>query len=274
MSLKDILAKELTERQLKYVPTSFDVIGNKEKAVAVIEIPLELKKKKKEIGKAVMQQHKNVRTVLEKASPRSGIFRTRKLKIVAGSRDTEVVHSENGCRFFLDPRKVYFSQRESTERMRMASFVKERETVMVFFAGIGAFPVLISKKASPEKVIGIEINPDAIRYFWKNIKLNKTDNVQIIMGDVKQKANKFYGKCDRVLMPLPEKSLEFLEEAAGVLKNKGMIHLYFFSAENELEEKKKTIEEKIQKGGIEDISKVLPYGPRIWKYRADIVMNK
>ncbi len=270
MTLKDLLEGKLTKLQLNLVPSSFDVIGSKEKAVAIIEMPEDLKKKQEIIAEALMKQHKNVTSVLEKASPREGVYRTRKLKLIAGKRNTEVIHVESNCRFFLDPRKAYFSQREGTERLRIAEKIKPGETVMVFFAGIGPFAIVLARKSQPEKVIGIEINPDAVKYFWKNIALNKTGNVQIVLGDVKEKAKKFYGQCDRVLMPLPETSIEYLEEAAKCLKEKGVIHLYFFSAESELNEWKKKVKKHLPKARIEGVQKVLPYGPRIWKYRMDI----
>lgn len=270
MPLKDLLKGRLTKLQLTLVPSSFDVIGNKDKAAAIIEIPEELKKKQKIIAEALMKQHKNVVSVLEKASPRKGIYRTRKLKLIAGKRNTEVIHMESGCRFLLDPKKVYFSPREGTERSRIAEKVKPNETVIVFFAGVGPFPIIIAKKSKPARVIGIEINPDAVEYFRKNAKLNKLSNVEAVLGDVKEKAEEFYGTCDRVIMPLPETAVDYLEEAAKCIRSKGTVHLYFFSEEGKLSEWKEKVKEKIPGAKIEEIQKVLPYGPKIWKYRIDI----
>ena len=81
MALKDLLKNKLTKKELALVPTSFDLVGNKEKAVAIIEIPDELKKKAKTIAFALMKQHKNVYSVLLKKSPRKGVYRTREMKI-------------------------------------------------------------------------------------------------------------------------------------------------------------------------------------------------
>ena len=273
MALHDLLAKKLKKGEAALVPSSFDVIGNRDKAVAIIEIPEALKKKKKIIAKALMKQHPNVKTVLEKASPRKGIYRTRMLKIMAGSRNTEVMHVENGCRFAVDPRKSYFSQRESTERARAASEIKEGEDVMIFFAGIGALPIVIAKKAKPGRCVGIEINPDAVDSFRKNIVLNKTPNVEAVAGDVREKYAAFKGSFDRVLMPLPETSEEFLNEALAVLKPHGTVSVYFFAAETELKEREQIIAGKLN-GTILKTVRVLPYGPRIWKYRTDVIVEK
>jgi len=270
--LKDLLTKKLTKKEISLVPSSFDIIGNKEKAIAIIEIPTQLKKKKKIIATALMKQHKNIKTVLGKESPRKGRYRTRKLKIIKGKKNTEVLHVESGCRFLLDPKKVYFSPREGTERMRIAEKINKNEVVAIFFAGVGPFAIIIGKKAKPKKIIGIEINPTAVKYFKENIRLNKLENVEIVEGDVEKEAKKFYKKCNRVLMPLPEKSEEYLEEAINCVKS-GIIHFYCFSEEDKISEKKRKISSVAKKLKrklkIISINNVLPYGPRIWKYRID-----
>jgi tRNA (guanine37-N1)-methyltransferase len=274
--LKDLLTKKLTKRQLELVPSSFDIIGSREKAVAIIEIPNKLKCKEKTIANALMKQHKNIKTVIGKESPRKGIYRTRKMKIIKGIKNTEVVHNESGCRFLLDPRKVYFSPREGTERMRIAEKVKNKEIIMIFFAGAGPFAVVIGKKSKPKRIIGIEINPIAVKYFKENVVLNKLGNVEIIKGDVKKQAQKFYKKCDRVLMPLPESAENYLEEAINCIK-KGIVHFYYFCEENKINEKKRRISSAARKLKrkikIISINKVLPYGPRIWKYRIDFTVS-
>jgi tRNA (guanine37-N1)-methyltransferase len=278
MALKDLLARKLTKKQLTHVPSSFDIIGSKEKAVAIIEIPDELKKKRVIIAKALMEQHKNVTTVLEKISPRSGIFRTYALKIITGEKDTIVVHKESGCRFMVDPQKVYFSPREVQERLRIVSQVKKCENIMVFFAGIGPFPIVLSKKTTAKNITGIELNPDACRYFGKNVLLNKVINVHIIHGDVTKKVSAFANKCDRVLMPLPETAADFLYEALFCLKKNGICNFYCFSSEDEIAEKIGELERKAESLNsqikITGFAKVLPYGPRIWKYRIDFVKVK
>ncbi len=273
MSYKDLLKKKLTEEEIKLLPSSFDVIGNKDKAVAIIDIPKELEKKKLIIANAVIKKHKNVKTVLRKGSPIKGIHRVRDYDIIKGSKITEVTHAENGCRFLVDPLVAYFSPRESTERMRIVEKVLEGETVMVFFAGIGPFAIEIEKKAKPLKIVAIEINPAAVSYFWKNITLNKCKLIEVMLGDVKDSAAQHHGQCDRVLMPLPERSLEFVDEAIRCLKPRGVCHVYCFSEESTLDEKKDKIRQiansmkkKINFLGVQT---VLPYGPKIWKYRID-----
>ncbi len=245
---------------------SFDIIGSKERAVAIIEPT----KQKKKISASLMEKHKNVKSVLMKASARKGVYRLRKLQLIAGSRNTEVVHTESGCRFMLDPRKVYFSPREGTERLRIAEKINEGDLVAVFFAGIGPFAIVLSRKSKAREIVGIEKNPIAVKYFKKNIELNKLNNVIAICADVKNAARRFPKSFDRILMPLPEKAIDYLNEAIRCLKPNGIVHLYFFSKEDEINTNKKNIKSKIRNIKFLGLQRVLQYGPKIYKYRIDI----
>jgi len=272
MTIRELLRKKLTQEELSLVPTSFDIMGSKEKAVAIIEIPKELEKKQGIIARAIMKKHRNVKGVLRKSSPIKGVHRVRDYELIGGNKSTEIVHAENNCRFLLDPRTVYFAPRESTERLRIAEQVRDNDRVMVFFAGVGPFPIVIGKKSNPSRIIAVEINPTAVGYLWKNIRLNKSEKIEVIMGDVSGSVSGFYGQCDRVLMPLPEKSSEYLGEAIKCLKPGGVCYFYCFSGDD-LDGKKenilfiaKSLKKKIRFIGSQ---KVLPYGPRIWKYRID-----
>lgn len=275
-TLRDVLKDKLSEPELKLVPTAFDIIGSREKSVAIIEFPDELVKHEREITEAIMQLHKSVKSVLRKASPRKGILRLREYELIAGDKNTEVLHVESGCRFELDPQKTYFSQREGAERLRIVEKIRAGETVMVFFAGAGPFAILIAKKAKPARVIGIEINPDAIRYFRENAKLNKV-NVEVVEGDVRERASTYYDQCDRILMPLPESALEYVDEAIKCAKKGGVIHLYCFAKEEELpaiKEKIAAVASELNRTvKFEGHELVLPWGPRIWKMRVDCEIN-
>ena len=189
----------------------------------------------------------------------------------------EVFHRESGCWFKLDPRKVYFSQREGTERLRMCQDIKSGEKIMVFFAGIGAFPIIIAKKIKNTKVTGIEINPAAIRYFKENAKLNKVD-IDIVKGDVKNVvySKNYKGTFDRVRMPLPENAIDFINEAIYCLKKGGICNLYCFSTEAELNDIILKIKNLVEKNNrmfeLIGTQKVLPWGPGIFKTRIDFMV--
>ncbi|MEM4367591.1 MAG: class I SAM-dependent methyltransferase family protein [Candidatus Aenigmatarchaeota archaeon] len=252
---------------------SYEIIGSREKAIAIVEIEDNEKKRQKEIANEIMKKHKNVKAVLKKMSERKGVERIRSYRLLAGEKDTRVTHIEYGYKLFLDPRKVYFSPRESTERQRIASLVKEGETVMVMFAGIGPLAISIGKKQpNVKKIICVEINPNAVKFMKKNVEINKlSEKIDVILGDVKEKCKDYYGKCDRVLMPLPHKSELFLDVALKCLRNGGWIHLYVIKGEEEIKEFAEKISREINAKNF-FIKKVLPYAPRVNKYCIDFML--
>ncbi|MFH8080277.1 MAG: class I SAM-dependent methyltransferase family protein [Candidatus Aenigmatarchaeota archaeon] len=248
---------------------SYEIIGSRDKAVAVVELREE---NESEVVEQIIKRHKNVKSVLKKVSERKGVERLREYEILWGEENTEVIHKEYGYKLVLDPQKVYFSPREGTERQRIASMVKDGETVMVMFAGVGPIAVAIAKKKPKTHVIAIEINPHAVEYMKKNVKINKLEGkIDVVLGDVRDKCQKYFGCCDRVIMPLPHKSELFLDLALKCLKNGGWIHLYVIKSENEIENFAKKIAEDINAKDYK-IKKVLPYAPRIYKYCIDIML--
>ncbi|MEM5832188.1 MAG: class I SAM-dependent methyltransferase family protein [Candidatus Aenigmatarchaeota archaeon] len=258
-------------------PHSFDVIGH----IAIIEIPNKSEEEKIKIAKLIMSLNKHIKTVLEKKSERKGIYRIREYSFLAGEEKTETIHKEYGCIFALDPTKVYFSPRELTERQRIASQVKEGENVLVMFAGIAPYAIQIAKKQpNVKKIVCIEINPIAVEYAKKNVKLNKVeDKVEIIEGDVRDIKDYLIEKFDRIVMPLPLGGENFLDIAIKYLKKRGIIHFYNWGKEpNIFENGEKIIEESFKKFNIKykilEKRKVLPYGPRKWKVCFDIFVKK
>lgn len=260
------------------LPGSFDIIGSKEKAVAIIEVP-ESFRKEMEIAEALMKKHKNVKSVLKKVSERKGRLRLREYVLIAGDPNTEVLHKEYGYFLKLDPQKVYFSPREAFERQRIASQVKPNERVLVAFSGVAPYCIAIAKKQPLAKIFGIEISKDANKYAVENVRLNRvTDRVTLLKGDVRRVLPKLKQKFDRIVMPLPKGAYRFLEVAIPKLKQNGILHFYHWAEENKLfEEAIRIVESAATKLGrkteIVSKKKVLPYGPRKWKIVLDIKIN-
>lgn len=273
MNLKEALKGRLTKKEMEKLNTSFDIVGSREGAVAIIEIPDELKKKEKTIGAAVLKVHKNVKSVLKKSSERKGDFRLRDYKLIAGSRNTEVLHRESGCALRLDPRKTYFSVREGTERERIAKEVKPGENILVMFGGVAPFSVIIAKKKDV-RVYSVEINPEAHRYACENVMINRVgDRVVPVLGDVREVCRTFGKKFDRVIMPLPESAWSFLDLALSCSSRGGVVYLYGFGGEESkgLEKKAKaTAKKSCKKIRILRKRKVLPYSPRTHKVCLEI----
>lgn len=196
---------------------------------------------------AIIDQHENdaqgmadiliksnkIRTVLQAESPIEGEYRTRKFSFLAGEKRTETLYRENGCRYLLDVAMVYFTPRLSTERMRIADQVKDRDKVVDMFAGVGPFSILIAKKFPSSQVIAIDKNPVAIKYLRENVRLNKVKNVEIREGDAREEVRGILD-ADRIIMNLPHSSIEFLDAALGIIKKGGVIHLYAITHEDDL----------------------------------------
>ncbi|MEM0049513.1 MAG: class I SAM-dependent methyltransferase family protein [Candidatus Bathyarchaeia archaeon] len=227
-SVLEYLEGRLPPHLLASLPRSIDFIGD----IAIIEIPEELEPYKHLVGEAILKVYKRVRSVLAKSSAVGGVYRLREYEVIAGSEDTETLHKEHGCKYFLDPRKVYFSPRLSYEHYRVASQVRDNEVVIDMFAGVGPFSILIAKMREKVRVYSIDVNPAAIEYLKKNIYVNGVYNRVIpILGDAGEVVrDRLRGIADRVIMNLPEKAALFIEAACIALKpSGGVIHYYQFS---------------------------------------------
>jgi tRNA (guanine37-N1)-methyltransferase len=209
------------------VYNSYDIVGD----IAIFRLPPTSRQNAQDVAKAIMSAHKNVKAVLAQVSPVAGDFRLRRLMHVAGENRTSTVHRESGCLFSVDVQKCYFSPRLYHERSRIAKLVKPDEVVVNMFAGVGCFSIVIAKNVSTAKVFSIDVNPVAVQFMRENIRLNRVyGNVIPLLGDSKAIIEQRLKRAaDRVLMPLPEKALEYLPCAVSALKESGgWIHYYDF----------------------------------------------
>jgi len=224
--LKKILNNKLTKQQLSLVPRSYDIIG---KIAIFSDFPKELKNKEKTISNALIETNKNIETVAKKTSNIYGKYRIRKLKIISGKKTKETIHRENGVQVKLNVEKCYFTPRLNTERLRIASLVKKNETILVMFSGVAIYNLVIAKNSNAKEIYGIEINPTAHKYALENLKLNKNNNIKLFLGDVKKITPKLKVKFDRIIMPLPASSQDYLTDAFKVAKKGTIIHIYTFN---------------------------------------------
>jgi tRNA (guanine37-N1)-methyltransferase len=224
------IATDLLPPQLSAsFPRAVDFVGE----IAIVEIPSELEEYKNLVGESVLKAHKNVRTVLAKSSAVEGICRLREYEVIAGLPSTETVHREHSCRYFLDLKKAYFSPRLSHEHYRVASQVKENETVIDMFTGVGPFSVLIAKMHNQVKVYAVDVNSDAVRYLEKNVVANGVlGKVVPVLGDARKVVQeRLHGTADRVIMNLPERAVEYVDVACEALRPEGGIMHYYEFAE-------------------------------------------
>jgi len=245
----ELLEDKLPPHLLASLPRAMDFVGD----IAIIEIPPELNPYKNVIGEAVLKAHKNVRTVLAKAGAVSGTYRLREFSTIAGEPKTETVHKEYGCQYYVDLAKAYFSPRLSHEHNRVALLVKEDETVLDLFAGVGPFSILIAKTHENVKVYAIDVNPQAVEFLKKNVRLNRVEGkVHSFFGDAKKIVKqRISGVADRVIMNLPEKAMGFVDAACEAIKpTGGIVHFYsFVDASNTLENVKLGFIGTVEKSG-------------------------
>jgi tRNA (guanine37-N1)-methyltransferase len=229
-TLKEAMMGTLDEELIKLVPRSFDIIGN----VAILELDERLRPFAKDIASALKLVHKHVDTVLLKAGPSTGEYRTRPYKVIAGSGNTLTEHIEHGCRYRLDVREVFFTPRLSGERLRVASQVRPNECVADMFAGVGPFSITIAKMQPSCKVYAFEINPVAYKFLEENIRLNKVeDRVTAIFGDVRHNYGILEKRADRLIMNLPFSAEKYLDVATKLAKPSGAIMHFYGAAEDE-----------------------------------------
>ena len=226
-NLSQVLENKLPQNLLSLIPQSLDVIGD----MAIIDIPPELKSRENIIGEAILQTHRNIKTVLAKAGAISGTYRVREYDFIAGEQKTQTIHKEFGCQYHVDVAKAYFSPRLSNEHERVASLVQTDETVVDLFAGVGPFSILIAKKNPTVKVYAVDLNPEAVELLKVNVRVNRVENrVLPILADARQiTSSKLKGVADRVIMNLPETAIEFVDAAChGIKPESGIIHFYAF----------------------------------------------
>ncbi|MBM3234079.1 methyltransferase domain-containing protein [Candidatus Pacearchaeota archaeon] len=216
---------------------TYDIIGD----IAILKFPekTNLKEKKKEALK-LLKEHKNIKTILEKADRVKGRLRISKTRFIAGKNTRETIYTESGARFKLNVDETYFSSRLSGERARVADYIAEKSKnnsrILVLFAGVAPFSIIIARKLKQEgkkaEIYSVEINRKASEYAFENVKLNKLENVEIIQKDVKKL--KLEGKFDFIIMPRPQLRETFLKYIWKFTKKNTEIFYYDFGKDADL----------------------------------------
>ena len=172
-------------------------------------------------------------------------------KHVFGEKTKEVLYRENGCVFRFNIDTTYFSPRLSGERKEVSSLIKKGESVLVLFAGVGPFSLVIAKNSNPSRVVSNELNREANKYGKLNIELNKLkDKVTLATGDAKKVCEKLRiakEKFDVICMPRPQLKDSFLEDAFKVAKKGTRIYYYDFCLNEKIDEKVQMVKDEAKK---------------------------
>lgn len=219
--------------------TSYDILGN----IAIIKSEDNGRKKSKEEklkeAKKIME-NPHIKTVLEKIGNVHGRLRTINIKHIAGEKNLISTSKENNCVFRFNVKTCYFSSRLAGERKEISCKIKKKDSVLVMFAGIGVYPIVINKMIHPRKIVGVELGKDCCKYFNENLKLNRmVGKIEVIQGDVKKKVNSKLGKFDVIVMARPNLKETFFKQGLSVSKKSTRIFYYGFC---NIDEKDKMIE--------------------------------
>jgi tRNA (guanine37-N1)-methyltransferase len=261
---------------------NYDIIGD----IAIIKFRDETLKEKKLIAEKFLSEHRNIKTVLEKAEKVSGRLRTIKTKFLAGIDKKETLYHENNSRFKLNVDSCYFSPRLAAERLEIARLIaneiKKRKLkeakILVMFSGVAPFSIVIAKNNPKVFIDSIELGKECCRYAKQNVILNKVENrVKIIQGDVKRIIKKIKEKYDIIVMPRPNLKETFFSEALGVSKKNSLIIYYGFCSESKKEEMieellkiAKKSKKKIKILNVKEAGDIAPYEHR---YRVEILVQ-
>lgn len=203
----------------------FEIVGD----IAIAEVE---NADAERVASALMATNKSIRTVIVPISDVEGEFRTRRFRHVAGEDRTLTTHKEHGLRYRVDLQDAYFTPRLGTERLRIANQIRQGDTVLDMFAGVGPFALLMAKIGA--RVIAMDKNPVAVRYMRENARLNKIENIEILEGDANELTLRYAGSADHVIMNLPHSASQFLIPAMKAAKPGGIIHYYAISPEADL----------------------------------------
>ncbi len=222
--------------------SSFDILGN----IAVVKFPKDFKKtEKKKFAASLLKKQKSIKTILEKKGRIKGRLRKIITKYLAGEKTKEVLYRENKCVFRFNIDTSYFSPRLSNERKEIASKIKNNEIVLVMFAGVAPFSIIIAKNSKAKKIFSNEINREANKYAKLNIELNNLKNrIELVPGDIKKIARKFSRQkihFDVIVMPRPRLKETFLKEAFMLSKKRTRIYYYDFCKTDEVNNLKEKI---------------------------------
>lgn len=287
--------------QIKHVP--FDILGN----IAIVKFKKEASVgEKRKFATRLLRSQKSVKTVLEKVGKFKGMLRKQATKYVAGEKTKEALYRENGCVFRFNVDKTYFSPRLSNERKEIAKKVKKGDAVLVMFAGVAPYSVVIAKNSKASRVFSNEINREANKYAELNIGLNKVkDKVILLPGNIKKvvklisktpktrrqssrtqtpksfndgnlSLKNIPAKFDVIVMPRPQLKDTFLREAFSLSKKGTRIFYYDFCKEDEIpsivekiKPEAKKSKKKVKILGIKRAGEIAPYKFRI---RIDFVV--
>ncbi len=222
-----LLGSKLPAEEINFLPASYQQLGE----ICAVKLNKNLNKYRKIIGKAILELFPKFRAVVLQKNI-SGEFRKPEIEVIAGRLPKEISVKENNCVFKFNPKEIMYSQGNHAEKKRMISLVKDNETVIDMFAGIGYFTIPIAKANKTKCIFAIEKNPTAFRYLQENIRINRVSVAAI--NDNCRNAGKYpIPVADRIIMGLIPSCKKFIPAAVKISKPGAIIHYHGLAREGE-----------------------------------------
>ena len=134
--------------------------------------------------KALCEKHPEITTIVQNINDRRTSMVLGKRNIVLkGKGYIEDVLC--GCRFRISPTSFYQINHQQTEKLYKKAIqladISKNDTVIDAYCGIGTIGIVASKKAG--KVIGVELNSEAVSDAKINASINNIKNVTFVNAD-------------------------------------------------------------------------------------------
>ena len=134
---------------------------------------------------ALRQAHPEITTIVQNINDRFTNLVLGKRSILLfgeGKIEDELM----GCRFRISPKSFYQINPIQTEKLYSLAMdslrLTGKETVLDAYCGTGTIGIVAAKRGA-KKVIGVELNPDAVVDAKENAALNNIENIEFICGD-------------------------------------------------------------------------------------------
>ncbi len=140
---------------------------------------------KKDFVSALLKEHPEITTVVHNVNDRStALMLGSKSSVLYGSG---IIEDELlSCRFRISPKSFYQVNPVQTEKLYSLAMeyleLKGSESVLDAYCGTGTLGILAAK-AGAGRVIGVEVNADAVKDAKINAELNSIDNIEFVCGD-------------------------------------------------------------------------------------------
>ncbi|MCQ2514360.1 MAG: 23S rRNA (uracil(1939)-C(5))-methyltransferase RlmD [Ruminococcus sp.] len=140
---------------------------------------------KNNFTKAIRKQFPEITTIIQNVNPyNTNLVLGDNQKILYGKGYIEDVLCD--CKFRMSPKSFYQINPVQTEKLYETAIeyagLKGEETVLDTYCGIGTIGIIAAKRGAG-KVIGVELNGEAVRDAIVNVKANNLKNIRIYKGD-------------------------------------------------------------------------------------------